>query len=213
MSDLQRTPEWHQARVGKATASRMSDVCARTKTGYGAQREDYLWELVGERRTNSPNMERYVSPSMRIGTEREPAGLALYALEAIEDIQEVGFVDHPRIKMSGASPDRLVGTQGLAEIKCPKLKEHYRMVLGGNIQGGYMKQVQWQLACHPGRMWCDWISFHPAPPPQEQLVIIRVQRDDAMIAELEKEVIAFLGDVDTAMNALDRRLMVREAAE
>jgi hypothetical protein len=211
----QRTDEWYQARLGKATASRIADLTARIKDGtWGASRENYLIELVLERRTGRPFMGT-VTRAMQEGIQREPQARAIYAFDVIEDIVPVGFCPHPRIEMSGASPDAFVGKHGLLEIKCPEPKEHYRMLTGGSIKGGYVKQMQWQMACTE-RRWCDWVSFYPYTVEQDQLFKKRVMRDDVMIAELERDVIQFLQDVETRVLFLrsTRELLsvLREAA-
>src|SRR5690606_35127438 len=104
----QRTEAWYRARLGKATASRMSDITARTKTGWGAARANYAAELVAERLTGEP-AQGFVSGPMQWGIETEPAARAAYAELKLCGVGEVGFVDHPVIAMSGASPDGLVG--------------------------------------------------------------------------------------------------------
>jgi putative phage-type endonuclease len=208
---LQRTDEWHQARIGKATGSRIADLTARIQKGYGVSRENYMWELVKERRTGKPHTS-YVSWLMQQGIDREPEARAQYALTVIEPVTEAGFYQHPTIAMSGASPDGLVGDHGLVEIKCPDIKAHYAVHLSSVIEIGYQKQVQWQLAC-TGRDWCDWVSYYPDLPIDEQLFVKRVIRNDEMIAELEREVIAFLHEVDEAMRLLDLRFeTLRNAA-
>jgi hypothetical protein len=101
------------------------------------------------------------------------------------------FVGHPAITMSGASPDGYVGEDGLLEIKCPNTATHIDTLLGEPIDGRYLKQMQWQMAC-TGRQWCDFASFDPRLPTDLQLKILRMERDDALIASLEDEVRVFL---------------------
>lgn len=201
----QRSPEWFAARLGKATASRVADIIAKTKTGYSTSRANYLAELLCERLTGLQG-DSYVSPAMQWGTDKEAEALSLYEFQTDEPVEAVGFVDHPAIPMSGASPDGLVGALGLVEIKCPITATHLDTLLGQSVSGRYHTQVQWQLAC-TGRAWCDFVSYDPRVPAHLRLFVQRVQRSDTFIAELESEVRAFLAELDAkieALNALGR---------
>ena len=191
----QRTPEWHAQRLGKLTASRIADATTRVKAGWGASRANYMAELLTERLTGQP-YPRYSNAAMEWGTQNEPEARTVYQFERNVTVEEVGFVEHPRIAMSGASPDGLVGDDGLVEIKCPNTATHIATLLGeGEIDGGYVKQMQWQMAC-TGRQWCDWVSYDPRLPVAMRMVIIRVSRDDKMIVKLEAEASEFLAELD-----------------
>jgi len=107
----QRTDEWFESRLGKATASRIADIIAKTKTGPSASRENYAVQLVLERITQSKG-ESYTNAAMQWGTETEPMARQQYELKRGVFVDEVGFIDHPTIAMSGASPDGLVGADG-----------------------------------------------------------------------------------------------------
>ena len=45
------------------------------------------------------------------------------------DVELAPFIAHPTIEMAGASPDGLVGTDGLVEIKCPNTATHIETLL------------------------------------------------------------------------------------
>ena len=109
---------WFAQRLGKATASRVADIIAKTKSGPSASRENYATQLVLERITNTKG-ESYTSPAMEWGTATEPLARQAYELKRGLFVDETGFIDHPTIAMTGASPDGLVGADGLVEIKCP----------------------------------------------------------------------------------------------
>lgn len=207
---IQGTEEWLAARVGKVTASRVADVVARTKTGYGASRANYMAELVAERLTGQP-AERFTNAAMAWGTEKEPDARAAYVFMRDADVAEVGFVAHPRIAMTGASPDGLVGGDGMVEIKCPMTASHIETLIGQAVPGKYVTQMQWQMAC-AGRAWCDFVSFDPRMPAEMQLFVHRVHRDETMIAELEREVAAFLAELDAKVAQLTALYGAREAA-
>lgn len=206
----QGTPEWHAARLGKVTASRIADVVAKTKTGWGASRANYAAELVAERLTGA-TAERYTNAAMAWGTETEPKARAMYEFLTDTAVKQVGIVLHPTIAMSAASPDGVIGSDGLLEIKCPNTATHITTLLGGSVDGRYILQMQWQMAC-TGRAWCEFVSFDPRMPVDMQMFRHRVERDAARIADLEAEVTAFLAEVDATIEALNTRFRRKEAA-
>lgn len=189
----QRTEEWFHARVGKATASRIADIVAKTKSGWGASRANYCAELVAERMTGKP-AAGHENAAMRWGTDTEPQARAAYEFFRDASVVEVGFIDHPAITMSGASPDGLVGDDGLVEIKCPNTATHIDTLLARTVPAKYIAQMSWQMAC-TGRRWCDYVSFDPRMPQNLQLFVKRIERDDVLIAQLEADVTEFLREV------------------
>jgi putative phage-type endonuclease len=206
----QGTHEWKKQRLGKVTASRMADLTAKTKTGWGASRANYMAELLVERLTQTPT-ESYVNAAMQWGTEQEPLARAAYDFLHDCNVEECGFFDHPHIGMSGASPDGLIGDDGLIEIKCPQTATHIETLQGAAVPAKYLAQIQWQLAC-TGRQWCDWVSFDPRMPATMQLFVSRVARDDKAIAELEKQVTDFLAELEGKISDLTKRYEQKEAA-
>jgi putative phage-type endonuclease len=200
---IQGSPEWFAARLGKVTASRVVDVVARTKTGYSTSRANYAAELLCERLTKRPT-ESFCSSAMQWGKDTEHLARAAYAMTKGVDVYEVGFIDHPEIAMSGASPDGLVLDDGLVEIKCPNTATHLDTLEAETVPGKHLIQIQWQLAC-TGRQWCDYVSFDPRLPPDLCLFIKRVPRDPSHILELEGEVTAFLNDLGERIAALTAR--------
>ncbi len=207
---VQRSPEWYAARLGKVTASRIADVMAKTKTGYGASRANYMAELVCERLTGV-KAEGYTNAAMQWGTDQEPAAKAAYSFMTDNAVEEAGFIDHPSIAMAGASPDGLVGTDGLVEVKCPNSASHIETLLSETIEGKYLLQMQFQMSC-TGRQWCDFVSFDPRLPAEMQLWIKRVQRDEAKIREVTLEVGNFLIDLERKVRSLQSRYATKEAA-
>lgn len=203
----QGTEAWHEARIGRVTASRLSDVLAKTKTGYGASRANYMTQLVLERITNT-RAESFTNAAMLHGITQEPFARAAYEAHTGQMVEEVGFVPHPSIEMSGASPDGLVGSKGMVEIKCPSSSTILDIWLthsqGGNaIDAKYYAQMQWQMRC-ADRDWCDYVVFDPRMPLKAQLFVDRVERDDKWIAATEVEVLKFLSEVDDKVAALNK---------
>lgn len=196
----QRSHEWFALRAGKVTASALYKVMARTKTGYGADRANYHAQLVAERLTGKP-ADSFSNAAMQWGTDTEPQARAMYSLEASGPVSEIGFVDHPTVPLSGASPDGLVGERGLVELKCPNTATHIASLTGASIDRKYIYQMQWQMACCE-RDWCDFASFDPRLPEEMQLHVRRVERDAELIAELESEVVEFLAEVAATVEQL-----------
>jgi putative phage-type endonuclease len=206
MTDIaQGTPEWFAQRLGKVTASRVADVIAKTKTGYAATRANYMAQLIAERLTGEVAAS-FSNDAMRWGTDTEPEARTAYEFRTDAEVAEVGFIPHPTINMAGASPDGLVGADGLLEIKCPNTARHMDTLLGEPIAGKYVAQMQWQMACS-GRAWCDFVSYDPRLPESMRLYVQRVKRDDARIAELEAEVRTFLAEIDRKVADLTARYM------
>jgi len=190
---MQGSDEWKAQRCGKATASRMSDLRARTKTGWGASRANYMAELIAETLTGVP-ADQYVNAAMKWGTEHEPDARDAYCFVTDWEAVQVGFIDHPTIPMCGASPDSLIGEEGLVEIKCPNTATHIETLLRQTVPDEYYQQMQWQMAC-TGRQWCDWVSFDPRMPEQLRLFIKRVMRDDPLIQIMSNDIITFQAEM------------------
>lgn len=205
---IQGTPEWHAARAGKVTASRIADLMAKTKSGWGASRANYMAELAAERLTGTV-AESYSNAAMKWGTDMEPEARSAYAFMMDKEVVPVGFVIHHAIPMSGASPDGLVGEDGLVEIKCPNTATHIDTLLNDGVPEKYIKQMQWQMAC-TGRKWCDFVSYDPRLPARMQLFVQRVAMDPSN--DIENHVRAFLAEVDATVNALSKKFNIAEAA-
>ena len=196
----QGTEEWFTIRIGKVTASRVADVIAKTKTGYSATRDNYMAQLICERLTGLKG-ESFTNAAMQHGTDTEPLARAAY--EALKDVlvDEVGFVPHPTIEMAGASPDGLVGDDGLLEIKCPNTATHIETLISKVVPGKYNTQMQFQMAC-TGRKWCDFVSFDNRLPEELQLFVMRVPRDEVFIRLIESEIVQFIAELDDKINKL-----------
>ncbi len=196
----QGSAAWFAIRLGKATASRIADIIAKTKSGASASRATYAGQLIAERLSGAP-MDSFSNAAMQHGTATEPLARDAYRQAMLCEVEEIGFVDHPTIAMAGASPDGLVGDDGLLEIKCPNTWTHIDTLLRQAVPAKYITQMMWQMAC-TGRAWCDYASFDPRLPESMRLFVKRVDRDDAMIAELEAEVSAFLAEIDETVAKL-----------
>jgi len=202
MSEVEQgTPEWFAQRCGKATASRISDIVAKTKTGYSTSRANYMAQLVVERMTNQV-AESYSNAAMKWGVENETFARAAYEAKTGNMVDQVGAIDHPRIAMSAASPDGLVGDDGCLEIKCANTATHIDTLLGDEPAKKYYDQMQWQMVC-ANRSYCHFVSFDPRMPSHLQLFVKRIERNDEYIEQLEKEVVQFLMEVEDKVKKLN----------
>jgi putative phage-type endonuclease len=190
---IQGSPEWFGVRCGKVTASRVADIIRRTKTGFSTSRANYMAELVAEKLTGIPAAS-FTNTAMQWGTEQEPNARAAYEFKTANEVALLGFAIHPTIRDSGASPDGLVGTEGLVEFKCPNTATHIETLLTERIDPDYITQMQWQMAC-TGRKWCDWVSYDPRMPESLKLFVQRVERDQDRIDELEAAVLGFMDEL------------------
>jgi hypothetical protein len=182
----------------------------KTKSGPAASRKNYAAELVAEVLTGTV-ADGFKSAAMQWGTDHEPEACSHYALAMGEEPVKVGFVIHEVMDKAGASPDRLVGDDGLAEIKCPNTATHIETLLTEKIDPDYLTQMHWQMAC-TGRQWCDFVSYDPRLPGPMRFFCKRVERDDKVIAELEAEVVRFLAEVDETVAALSAKFIIEEKA-
>lgn len=190
----QGSPEWHQSRLGKVTASRMSDVMARTKSGYGAGRKNYMAELLCERLTGSRE-DCYINAAMQRGTDLEPMARGRYEIENDILVIETGLVDHPEIENFAASPDGLVGEDGLVEIKCPNTAQHIEFLRTGKIDDKYQKQMTAQMLC-TGRKWVDFVSYDDRLPSPLDYKCKRFELDKKAASEMLSELADFLSELD-----------------
>jgi putative phage-type endonuclease len=210
---IQNTPEWLAARCGSLGASDLHKALARNPkgTGWGLTRAALRRQLGAERMTGKPTTSGYQNQNMITGQERESAAREAYCWERGVDVEQVGLIIHPRIEWTHASPDGLVGDDGLVEIKCPTQEVHYDNLGGAQPSGAYLLQCCWQLSC-TGRQWVDLCSYNPDFEEGMQLLIVRIQRDDDAIAEAEKQVEAFLAEVEQEIADRRQRYQGRIAA-
>jgi putative phage-type endonuclease len=202
----QGTAEWHALRCGKVTASRVADIIRKTKSGTSATRERYMGELIAERLTGNADTSGFKSADMERGNIVEADAASAFEFFRDVTLDRVAFVDHPTVGMSGASPDRLLGSSGLVEIKCPATHTHVATLLSEKIPADYLTQMHWQMACTE-REFCEFVSFDPRLPAEMQMWTKRIERDDARITELEAAVSEFIAEVDDRIGRLTERFL------
>lgn len=183
----QETDEWMAARAGAFTASRSGDLMAKTRTGPSASRANLIARLAVERLTGRC-VATYTNAAMQRGIDMEGEARDAYGFLRDCAVSECGFIEHPAVSKCGASPDGLIGDDGLLEIKCPTSEQKHVEALRS---GGHVQEYRWQLQHQlwvTGRQWVDAISYHPEFPEGLQLAITRVSRDEKAIAELAAEI-------------------------
>jgi putative phage-type endonuclease len=199
----QGTPEWHELRRGKVTASRVADILAKTKTGASASRQNYLIELALQRTTKTIQPS-YTNDAMAWGTATEPQARVAYEVKTGNFVDQVPFIDHPTIKGFGCSPDGLVDKDGLLEIKCPNSATHWEYFKYNRPPQKYVIQMQAQMAV-TGAKWCDFVSFDPRMPERSQLLIVNVPKDPEFILYMETEIKIFLDEVEAEVKLMENK--------
>ena len=185
------------------TASRVADILARTKSGASASRQNYLIELALQRVTKTIE-ESYTNAAMEWGTATEPQARVAYEVASFNFVDQVPFIDHPTIDWFGCSPDGLVGSDGLIEIKCPNSATHWSYVKEGKPPQKYIIQMQAQMSV-TGAKWCDFVSFDPRMPERSKLLIINVPRDPEFILYMETEINQFLSEVEAEVKLMESK--------
>lgn len=196
----QGSDDWFEHRLAIPTASMFSTVLAKGKGGGDSvTRRKYMLKLIGESLTGQPE-ESYQNAHMERGKVMEAEARDLYAFQSGNDPQPVGFIRRGR---TGASPDSLVGEDGVLEIKTKLPSIHLDVLLGGKMPTEHIPQVQGELWIS-GRQWCDFVSYWPALP----IFIMRVYRDEDYIARLS----AAVNDFNAEMVALTEQILGRKSA-
>lgn len=206
---VQGSPEWLQWRCGMITGSRMDDVLSVLMRGGGEtqKRFEYKVQLVAERLTRRA-AEHYVSPEMEWGIANEPLARGAYEALTGQFVETTGFWVHDELAYFGASPDALVGKDGVLEIKCPKTSTHIKYLLAKEVPAEYEPQMAAELAC-TGRQWCDFVSFDPRLPEGLQLFIVRYERNQERMGEIADAA----AQMEQEIQAMIERLGVKPKAE
>ena len=189
---VQGTPEWIKARCGVPSASSFDKIIT-TKGEPSKQRTKYLWQLAGETVTGIPE-ENYSNSIMERGKIVEAEARQLYELISGQEVAQVGFC---LAEGYGASPDGLVATEGLLELKCPIIATQVGYLLDNTLPTDYFQQVQGQLLV-TGRKWVDFVSYYPGLKP----LIIRVKRDEGFLKALKVELELFIGELKEVISKI-----------
>jgi putative phage-type endonuclease len=172
----QNSDEWMALRLGKFTASSFADLFMKpTTTTY----QKAIYKAVFERMTGEET-ENFTNSYMERGHELEPFAREEYETQTFTEVQNGGFFELN--EWVGCSPDGLVGTNGIIEIKCPAYNTMIQYLIDRKLPSQYKYQVYGQLYV-TGRKWCDFMAYHPKLKP----LIIRIERDETIIKEIENK--------------------------
>ena len=188
---VQGSEDWFKVRMGKITASKLSDLMKKTKYGESTYKTRLRMELAIERITGKSASENFMNKAMHDGIEREPDARTLFEAITGKEVALCGSFNHPEIVNTSASPDGLIrGENATLELKCPTHITHAKNLLSDKMPSNYIYQVQWQIACTESD-FAYFASYHPDYPPELRLKWVRVERDDSVIKSLEEAVRQF----------------------
>lgn len=174
----QNSDEWMDLRRGKFTASSFRDLFMKTTT---STYEKAIYKVVFERLTGE-SPESFTSEYMERGHDLEPLAVEQYEMIKFNDTYPGGFFELN--KWIGASPDRLIGDDGILEIKCPAYNTMLSYLLKKTLPATYYYQVHGQLYV-TGRKYCDFMAYHPSL----KSLIIRINSDDEINKLIESKLI------------------------
>jgi hypothetical protein len=189
------SPAWVAARVGRLTGSRCGDAFSKQKNGkWAASRENLMFDLLAERLTGVAK-DHFVTPAMQWGLDNEKPAVELLEVQGGILFDKAGFCLHPTIEHFGASPDRLIGADGVLEVKCPTSKTHLQYLMNKTMPAEYVPQVLAEIAC-TGRTWAKFASYDPRMPPAKQLFVIDFHPTAEQIVEIETNAKEFLAELE-----------------
>lgn len=187
----QNSDEWFALRRGKFTASTFKDLFMGENTqGY----KDAIYKVAFERLTNT-SPESFTNEYMQRGNELEPEARAWYEFEKNVEVIKAGFFEFN--DWIGASPDGLVGEDGLLEIKCPKYSTMMDYLIKKELPKTYFHQVHGQLLV-TDRQWCDFIAYHPSLPK----LVLRVEREKKIDDEILDKLFRAIKEVEQIITKL-----------
>ena len=196
------TPAWHAARRGLLTASRIKDALAVLKNGQPSEsRRKLMFDLLAER-VSGYAVDHFVTDAMRHGIENQAPAIEAYQVETGEIVGPEVFILHPEIDWAGATPDGIVGDDGLLEVKCPTTPKHLAWLMAGEVPDEHKLQMTFQVAC-ARRQWVDFVSFDPRVPPKARLFIKRYVPSAEEIKRVEDGARAFLDELAAMAEQLE----------
>jgi predicted phage-related endonuclease len=194
---------WLNQRVGKLTASRMADAMDVTKAGKAGAKRTALLKIVLAERLTGDAAPNFVSERMLRGLELEPAGKAEFELRTGQMLGNCGFFDHPEIDLFGCTPDALIGSDAVFEMKAPDTSTHVDYMLAGQVvPERYRPQVLAQLAC-TGRKTVWFASYDPRIKNYaKQMHIVCWTPEQTEIEAVEQAAREFLEEVEQMFQVL-----------
>lgn len=195
----QQSHEWFVIRLGLPTASEFHRILSPTGK-LSTQATDYCNRLLAEQMLGHALDADFQTQWMIRGQELEDTAIEAYEFATGLETQPGGFVTADGLTY-GCSPDRLVGAEGLIEMKCPSPNTHIGYLIDPETMRQDKKpQVMGELLTTE-RKWVDLVSYHPELPP----VILRVERDEEYINKLRKALESFAADLRSGRADLEAR--------
>jgi exodeoxyribonuclease (lambda-induced) len=184
----------------------MKDALDRLKNGQQSEAcKKYLMDIVAERMTGNAT-SHHVTPAMECKLH-EVSAVEAYEAHTGRICAAAGFFEHPRIEFFGATPDRLVGDDGLLEVKCPTSQTFLRWIMAGEIPSEHRHQLLSELACSR-RQWVDLVAFDPRMPASRRLFVRRFVPGEGEVEALETAAEEFLAEVDALFDRVSTTEMV-----
>ncbi len=186
----QATEEWFNLRLGKVTGTTLKDVM-------GSNNLSLIDTLIAEIMTEQYELDDYVSPQMQRGIDLEPLAIQAYENATGIETTQVGFIQSEKFERFGMSPDRLVGSVGGVEVKCPSSKKHIQYIRQNQVPSEYKHQVLSGLFINDQAEWWDFVSFDPRVS-QKPLFIFRTYRNDVadQLKVIDDELIKFFAKLE-----------------
>ncbi len=184
----QGSPEWHQARIGSIGGSSIGKAVAK---GEGKVRKQLLYDMTGEI-LSGEKKDGFHNIHTENGLKYEDEARSLYAFRNDVEVEQIAMFRDGLHKH--ASPDGIVGTDGMIEIKTVIPSVYVESKLTGKIPTAYRKQILWGLK-RSGRSFCDYIVYCPYVKDIDPLLVIRLTRDEKEIAELEAGADEFISEM------------------
>ena len=201
---VQGSEQWHAARNGMITASRLADIMKKTKYGESTYKTRLRFQLAIERVSGKSASDTVMNKAMYDGVEREPDARTLFEAITGKEVALCGSFDHPEIVNTSASPDGLIRAEpAVLEIKCPTHVTHAKNLLSETMPRNYEYQVQWQIACTESE-YAYFASYHPDFPPELRLKWVKVLRDNMMILDIEEAVREFDAEVEDLITKIKK---------
>ena len=201
---IQGSEEWHAARNGMITASRLGDIMKKNKYGESTYKTRLRFQLAIERISGKSASDTVMNKAMYDGVEREPDARKLFEAITGKEVALCGSFDHPEVVNTSASPDGLLrGENAVLEIKCPTHVTHAKNLLSDKMPKNYEYQVQWQIACTESE-YAYFASYHPDFPPELRLKWVKVEKDNDMILSLENAVREFDAEVEDLITKIKK---------
>jgi len=170
----QNTDEWFGLRAGKLTSSKMGCIMANYGKAFGEPAKKYAVNIAIEQITGNPIASTFSNEHMERGHEQEPIARMLYERETFCTVSNGGFFES---KFIGCSPDGLVNSDGVIEIKSVIAPVHFASIKRDTVDPSY----KWQCISNlkfTGRDWIDFVSFCADFPAGKQLFIHRMFKSE-----------------------------------